>query len=127
MLTKTGQLLERFAELVGTAIPIAFALALLFFFWGVAQYIRKSGDEKEEGKQVMVWGVVALFVISSIWGIVAFIRGELGVGDVDNQNVPRFGPAGSSNNNNNNNTNPLGGGGLNCDPNADGFGDRTDC
>ena len=60
-------------------IPIAFSCALIFFFWGVAQYIRSAGSEKEEGRKIMVWGVVAMFVISSVWGIVRFIRGELGV------------------------------------------------
>lgn len=61
-------------------IPIAFALCLLYFFWGVAQYVRNAaGSEKaaEEGKRVMVWGVIALFVLSSVWGIIYFIREEL--------------------------------------------------
>ena len=60
-----------------TVIPLAFVLALLFFFWGVAKYIRSSGTEKDEGKKIMVWGVVALFVMSSVWGIVRFLQGEL--------------------------------------------------
>jgi hypothetical protein len=65
-------------------IPTAFALCLLYFFWGVAQYIRAgAGGEKaaEEGRRVMVWGVVALFVVFSIWGILRFIRGEIGLSE----------------------------------------------
>lgn len=57
-------------------VPLVFTLALLFFFWGVAKYIWSAGD-KEEGKKIMVWGVVALFVMSSIWGLVAFFQDEL--------------------------------------------------
>lgn len=64
-------------------IPLAFAVALLYFFWGVAMYIRSEGTGKEEGKKIMIWGVVALFVMSSVWGLVAFIRGEL----LGNENV----------------------------------------
>jgi len=60
-------------------IPIAFSLALLYFFYGVAQYIRSAGD-KEEGKKIMVWGVVALFVMSSVWGLIYFIQDELLIG-----------------------------------------------
>ncbi|HEY4515710.1 MAG TPA: pilin [Candidatus Paceibacterota bacterium] len=60
-------------------IPLAFALCLLYFFWGMAKYIQNSGSEKavEEGKRVMVWGVVALFVVTSVWGIIKFIRSEI--------------------------------------------------
>jgi len=57
-------------------IPMAFSLALLYFFYGVAQYVRSAGD-KEEGKKIMWWGVIALFVMSSVWGLVWFIQDEL--------------------------------------------------
>lgn len=60
-----------------TLIPLVFTLALLFFFWGVVKYIRSAGNEKEEGKKIMIWGVVALFVMSSVWGLVSFIQNEL--------------------------------------------------
>ena len=70
-------------------VPLAFMLALLFFFWGVAKYIwSESNEDKGKGKQIMVWGVVALFVMSSIWGLVSFIRGELGVGEEDFSLIP---------------------------------------
>lgn len=88
MLEDTTDLLESSSELVDIAIPIVFALALLFFFWGVANYILKSGQEKDEGKKIMVWGVVALFVMSSVWGLTKFIRTELGIGVVDSQKIP---------------------------------------
>ena len=58
-------------------VPLVFVLALLFFFWGVAKYILSVGTEKEEGKKIMVWGVIALFVISSVWGLVRFLQDEL--------------------------------------------------
>ena len=50
-------------------------MALLAFFWGLAKYIFHSNDEekKAEGKNIMIWGIVALFVMASVWGIVKFI------------------------------------------------------
>ena len=72
-------------------IPLAFALCMLYFFWGVAKYIRTgAGGEKaaEEGKQVMVWGLVGLFVAFSIWGIISFIQVELDIPPIENIDKP---------------------------------------
>ena len=75
------QLVNDLKRLLDLLIPIAITLALLFFIWGLAQFILASGDEekKKEGKQRMIWGIVALFVIVSVWGIVAFIANIFGV------------------------------------------------
>jgi hypothetical protein len=69
-------------------IPLAFSLALLYFFYGVAKYVWSEGTGKAEGKQIMIWGVVALFVMSSVWGLVAFIRGELQIGPGSDMPIP---------------------------------------
>lgn len=73
-------------------IPIVFTLALLLFFWGVVKYIRSEGQGKEDGRKIMIWGVVALFVMSSIWGLVSFLRDELDLGSgTTNMQIPRIG------------------------------------
>lgn len=68
-----------FTDLITTALPVVAGLALVVFFWGLAKFILKAGDEtaRAEGKQVMVWGIIALFVLVSIWGIISFITGEI--------------------------------------------------
>ncbi|MEK7514583.1 MAG: hypothetical protein AAB587_02065, partial [Patescibacteria group bacterium] len=65
-------LVNQISNIITLLIPVAFAAALLFFFWGLAQYIMAGGDEttQKAGKDKMLWGVIALFVMSSIWGIV---------------------------------------------------------
>jgi len=57
------------------------ALALLVFLWGLAVFIFKSGSEagQKEGKNRMVWGIIYLFVMLSVWGIVYFIRVAFGL------------------------------------------------
>ena len=88
-LTNTTGILTNARDLIsGVIIPIAFTLALLYFFWGVAKYIRSEGVGKEEGRKVMVWGVVALFVMSSVWGLVQFIRDEFSIQDNGNIDIP---------------------------------------
>lgn len=80
--------------LVNTLVPIAFAAAVLFFIWGLATFILASGDEeaKAAGKNRMIYGILALFVIAAIWGIVAFLGGLVGVDVTDDTagNVPAF-------------------------------------
>ena len=78
-----ADIIEIFLNLIEMLIPIMAGLALLVFFWGLAKFIMNvSGDEKavSEGKDLMIWGVIALFLMVSIWGIIAFLSGELGFG-----------------------------------------------
>jgi predicted PurR-regulated permease PerM len=70
-------------------IPLAFALCLFYFFWGVAQYLRTGAGSEEaaqEAKGVMVWGIVGIFVAFSIWGIIKFIQNEVGIQPIENVN-----------------------------------------
>jgi hypothetical protein len=76
--------------LVNTALPLVVGLALLAFFWGVAQFIWGGEDKREEGKKHMIWGVVGLFVMVSVWGLVGFL-GNILLGSSTtggNANVP---------------------------------------
>jgi hypothetical protein len=54
-------------------------LALIFFFWGLARLIFSAGDEKgrEDGKKIMLWGIIALFIMFSVWGIVQLLQRSL--------------------------------------------------
>ena len=71
-----GEIVATIGEVIGTLTPIVVALALLFFFWGLAKYILAAGDEskKAEGRSTMIWGVIALFVIVSVWGLVQVLQ-----------------------------------------------------
>jgi hypothetical protein len=86
-------LIVAIGNIVKISIPIAVGAALLFFFWGLAMFITRSGDPKakDEAKSRMIWGIVALFVMVSVWGIVGFIQRNLGLpvttGSVPVQNI----------------------------------------
>ncbi|OHA93672.1 MAG: hypothetical protein A3H52_01755 [Candidatus Zambryskibacteria bacterium RIFCSPLOWO2_02_FULL_39_26] len=73
--------LTTFGGLLNQAITIVFGLAVVYFFWGIGQFVLHAGDQKmrDEGKKKILWGVIALFVMVSIWGIVKFIGDTLGV------------------------------------------------
>ena len=76
--------LEIFLTLVNLLIAIVVSAAFLNFFWNLAKYIREPGpDGKDAAKGKMLWALLAIFVITSLWGIIAFARGVLGVGNED--------------------------------------------
>ncbi len=85
------ELVNSFGNIIELLIPIVGAIALLYFFWGLAKFILASGDEEErgKGKHIMIWGIVALFVIVSVWGLVRWLQEALDLGTVpSNQSIP---------------------------------------
>jgi hypothetical protein len=66
-------------SIVNKIIPIIFAVALLGFFYGLVKYIFGKEDDKAQAKKTMIWGVVALFIMASVWGLVRFIGEAVGV------------------------------------------------
>jgi hypothetical protein len=88
--TTLGDILATIGDLVNTLIPIAVAIALLFFFWGLAQYILKASDEdgRKAARDTMIWGIIALFVIVSVWGLVQILQDTFNVGSQDTADIP---------------------------------------
>jgi hypothetical protein len=83
MLTSTGlnfqTLVGQIVDLINIVVPVLMAMALLLFFVGVARFIYESGDAHGhgEGKSMIIWGLVALFVLVSVWGIINVFKQAL--------------------------------------------------
>jgi len=62
-------------------LPLLSTLAVVYFFFGIVRFINHAGDEKsrDEGKGIMIWGMVALFVMVALWGIVGYLQYSLGL------------------------------------------------
>lgn len=77
----TLDLIDAATGVVSLLIPLAASVALLYFFWGMAKFILNAGSEegREEGKHIMVWGIIALFCIIAVWGLVSFVGEALGI------------------------------------------------
>ncbi len=74
-------LISSLNDIVQQLIPLVASMALLGFFYGLAKYIFNAGDEEaqDQGKRVMIGGIIALFLIASIGGIIDFIGNALGI------------------------------------------------
>jgi hypothetical protein len=85
-------LVRSIGDIVNLALPIVVALALLAFFYGLAKLIWGGAEAVAEGKTLMIWGVVALFVMVSVWGLVRFIGDAFNIDQGGSIDVPTVNP-----------------------------------
>ncbi len=75
-------ILKTVLPLINAITFLLASLALLVFFWGLVKFIVNVGNQGEkavkEGKDLMVWGLIALFLMVSVWGILRFFYADLG-------------------------------------------------
>lgn len=64
-----------FYAILKIAIPILLTLAVVFFLWGLVSYMRSDDDlDVEAAKKTMLKGIIAIFIMVSIWGLVAILQ-----------------------------------------------------
>ena len=57
--------------LIKSLVPLVVALTLLVFIWGIFQLVRTNDeDARKEAIAVVTYGIVSLFVMVSVWGLV---------------------------------------------------------
>ena len=87
-------ILLHFLTLLESIIGIVIYLAFVVFGWGIIKLITAggSGDQKRitDAKRILVYGIIGLFVLSSMFGILTFIKTYLGVPDNTPITVPKF-------------------------------------
>jgi len=81
---------------IDIAVPIVFALAVLFFLFKLAMFLFGTGDVKEEAKGGMVMGIIVLLVMFSIVGIINLLQSTFSIQDGDAINVPSINIDGSN-------------------------------
>lgn len=103
-----GDVLEWLLALVNDYfIPLLVAIALLAFFWRNIVALAKKDElvQKAEIKWYLFWGVIALFVMVSVWGLVGILADAFGIRNA----IPQLDTGSGA----------EGDGGEECDPEAD--------
>lgn len=85
-------------SLINLTVEVLGVLALVIFFWGLVRYIRESGDSHghSEAKERIIWSLVALFVLISIWGIIGLMNVAFFGSSSANSSQGSFNPSTSS-------------------------------
>lgn len=63
-------------------VPVIFALAFAAFVWGIVKHFFIHGGEetsREEGRTFIMWGLVGMLVLFSVWGLVNILLSTLGI------------------------------------------------
>lgn len=65
-------------------VPVLFAVAFIVFLWGAFKTFilgANSEEVKDQGKNLMLWGLIGFFVMVSIWGLVNILTGTVSFGN----------------------------------------------
>ena len=94
--TQVKSIVDNVLVVLNVVITIVFVLAIVVFGWGVVKYITAAGNpEKEkEARSFLWWGVVGIFVLASVFGLVQFIGKYFGVGQAQGTiTIPKVQPS----------------------------------
>lgn len=82
-----SQLIDRLVEyIINPAILIVFTAGFFMFVWGIVQFLWNLEEGvQSDGKRHMVWGIVGMLVMVSVYGIIALIDNtfSLNIGNPD--------------------------------------------
>src|SRR5579864_3665197 len=93
-----GSLMNKFvAYIIDPAILVIFTLGFFLFVWGLVQFLwnLNEGGDNKDGKRHMVYGIIGMLIMISVYGILDLIDNTFGlnfsnpdVSRLNNVNIP---------------------------------------
>jgi hypothetical protein len=73
--TTATSIIGNVSKIVDQIIPILVAAALAYFIWGVLSFImaKEDADKKTAARNTIIYGVIGLFAITAVWGLVGVV------------------------------------------------------
>jgi uncharacterized membrane protein YidH (DUF202 family) len=68
--------------IINPLIVLMFAIAAIYFLYGLFEFIKDAdnSDARETGKNHIIWGLIGMFIMVSVYFIMQLILGTLGIG-----------------------------------------------
>ena len=78
--------------IINPIIFFLFACAMVYFLYGVAQYFLSPDSEevRKKSKEHMLWGVIGLFIMVAVFGIMNLILGTVGENKIKIQSTGNY-------------------------------------
>jgi uncharacterized membrane protein YidH (DUF202 family) len=82
------EFLFRFNQYVlNPIILLLFAVALLYFVYGVVRFLSidasEKGNSREESRNAIFWGIVGMIVMFSVYALIAIVLNTFGISSGD--------------------------------------------
>jgi len=78
--TEITNILCKISDLLNFVVPILISLAVIYFIWGVATYVITGDEEaKKAGRDRIIFGIIGLLVIVTVWGLVRIVANTFGI------------------------------------------------
>ena len=93
VITDVNSLSQKIIGIFNLAIYLLISLAVLFIIWNIVIYFIRGGSDEGGRKKAgmsILWGIVGLVIILSIWGIVnIFTNTFRTTGSVETGSIPQ--------------------------------------
>lgn len=62
-------------------IQLVLTVAFIYFAWGILKYVNSTAnaEERTQARQTIMYGIIAMFVMVCVWGIIALFKTTLGI------------------------------------------------
>ena len=78
--TDIASALDWFMGILNLLVPVVIALAVVVFLFGIFKYVTAKDDTaKQEARSIILYGVIVLFVMVAIWGLVNILIATFGL------------------------------------------------
>ncbi len=78
--TNASDILGTISSIFAVVIPLLITFAVIWVIIGVIKYATAGDEEKQgEARKMIIHAIIALFVIVSIWGLVAVLGSTFGI------------------------------------------------
>ena len=76
------KIVDNVRNLLNQIIPVLLIIGTIVFLWGVIMFLTAGAEEEKRAnaRSLMIYGLVGLFIMVAIWGIVNVLVGFFGVG-----------------------------------------------
>jgi uncharacterized membrane-anchored protein YitT (DUF2179 family) len=70
------EIVKTLLELINDLMAVLAGIAVLLFLWGIVRFIASAGNEqkRKEAKNLIIYGLVGLFVMTTFLGIIAIVQ-----------------------------------------------------
>ena len=68
---------KQVTTIINMAIAVLITAAIAIFFGAIVRNFSSVSEDKAEMKRMIAWGVLAIFCMVSVWGLVALIQNSI--------------------------------------------------